>query len=65
MRGNNLDSESATMLAKVADEKRIMFFGIKHDQTEVDFSRRGLGSVEAILIASDLVVSEVSLTKVS
>jgi len=59
VRGNNLDKESATLLAKVATEKRIMLFGIKHDQKEADFSgqRPPLGPVDAILIANDLAVS--------
>ena len=63
VRGNKLDKESATLLAKVAREKRIMLFGIKHDQTEADFQRQGLGPVDAILIASDLSVSA-SVTEV-
>jgi len=57
VRGNSLDAESATLLAKVAREKRIMLFGIKHDQTEANFQYVGLGPEEAILIASDLSVS--------
>ena len=31
---NNLDVESATMLAKIGTEKRIMLSGMKLDQTE-------------------------------
>jgi len=61
VRGNNIDSESATMLAKVGTEKRIMLFGIKHGQVEANFVRHGdspsLGPVDAILIASDLQAS--------
>ena len=34
-----------------------MLFGIKHDQTEADFSHKDLGPADAILIASDLSVS--------
>ena len=64
VRGNNLDSDSATLLAKVGTQKRIMLFGIKHDQTEADFSNKSLGPVDAILIASDLAVSA-SLTNLS
>ena len=63
VRGNNLNTESATALAKVATEKRVMLFGIKHDQTEADFKGQSLGPVDAILIASDLSVSS-SLTTV-
>ena len=55
--GNELDSESATLLSKAAREKRVMLFGMKHDQTEADFSGQGLGSADAILIASDLSAS--------
>jgi len=62
MRGNNFDTVSATALAKVASEKRVMLFGIKHDQTEAIFCNEGLGPIDAILIASDIQVSEV-LTK--
>ena len=59
VRRNKLDSESANVLAKVATEKRVMLFGIKHDQTVADFSSQGLGPVDAVLIASDLRVSAV------
>lgn len=55
--GNRIDTESARALAKVATEKRIMLFGIKHDQKEANFNNHGLGPVDAILIASDLMVS--------
>ena len=57
VRSNNLNKESATLLAKNASEKRIMLFGIKHDQTEADLRYQGLGPEDAILIASDLTVS--------
>ena len=63
VRGNNLDATSATLLAKVTREKRIMLFGIKHHQTKADFQDQLLGPVDAILIASDLSVSS-SLTSV-
>ena len=64
VRRNNLDEESATLLAKAASQKRIMLFGIKHDQTEADFQHQSLGPVDAILIASDLSVSA-SVTELS
>ena len=64
VRDNQLDSESATLLSKVAREKCVMLFGIKHDQTEVDFRSQGLSPVDAILIASDLSVSP-SLTELN
>jgi Ran GTPase-activating protein (RanGAP) involved in mRNA processing and transport len=57
VRGNHLDSESATLLANVGTQKRIMLFAIKHDQTEADFCGNGLGAADAILIASDVSVS--------
>lgn len=63
VRGNRLDGESATMLAKVGAEKRIMLFGIKHDQKEANFRSEGLDSVDVILIASDLAVTA-QLTKI-
>ena len=59
VRGNSLDSESAHTLAKVATEKGVMLFGIKHDQKEANFSDQRLGPVDAILIASDLRVTAV------
>ena len=63
VRGNNLNVELAKKLAKIATEKRVMLFGIKHDQTEVDFRNKGLGLPDAILIANDISVSG-SLTQV-
>ena len=51
------------MLANVATEKRVMLFGIKHDQKEANFHNQSLGPVDAILMASDLAVSG-SLTSV-
>ena len=63
VRGNNLDTDSARALAEVATKKGVMLFGIKHDQKEANFHSQGLGSVDAILIASDLFVS-ISLVEV-
>ena len=57
MRGSHLGVDSAKLLAKVATPKRVMLFGIKHDQTEANFRGKGLGVADAILIASDLSVS--------
>ena len=51
---NELDVESATMLAKIGTEKRIMLSGMKQDQTTADFSYQRLMPEDAILIASDL-----------
>ena len=56
---NALDVESAKTLAKIGTDKRIMLSGIKHDQTEANFSGRGLSPADGILIASDLSVSAV------
>ena len=57
--GNKFDKESATLLSKAATEKRVMLFGIKHDQTEANFNRQYLKPADGILIASDLRVSAV------
>ena len=54
---NDLDIKSATMLAEIGKEKRIMLSGIKHDQTEAKFGGYTLQPAEGILIASDLRVS--------
>ncbi|KOO27154.1 hypothetical protein Ctob_012414 [Chrysochromulina tobinii] len=51
---NRFDVESATMLAKISVEKGIMLSGMKRDQTEADFSNKGLQPADAILIGSDL-----------
>ena len=59
---NNLDIESATMLAKIGTEKGILFSGMTRDQTEADFSNQGLQSADAILIGSDLKLMAVLTT---
>ena len=59
---NDLDVESANMLAKIGTEKRIMLSGMKCDQTEVDFSHQDLKPADGILIASDLVFMAVLTT---
>ena len=64
VRGNKLDNVSATALAKISAPKGIMLFGIKHGQKEASFHNQGLGPVDAILIANDLLVST-SLTNLS
>ena len=51
---NNLDLESATMLAKIGTEKGIMLSGMKRGQKVADFYKRRLGPADAILIASDI-----------
>eukprot|EP00900_Chrysochromulina_parva_P017261 jgi/Chrpa1/25536/Chrysochromulina_OHIO_Genome00026003-RA len=51
---NNLDVESATMLAKIGAERGIMHSGMKRDQTEVSFFNQSLQPADAILIGSDL-----------
>ncbi|EOD23708.1 hypothetical protein EMIHUDRAFT_254895 [Emiliania huxleyi CCMP1516] len=61
---NNLDKESATMLATVAKEKKISLCGIGLEQTSADFRGQGLEPNDSILIASDLGV-RASLTKLN
>ena len=61
---NNLDKESANMLATTAKEKKISLCGIAQDQKEVDFSNQYLGAIDAILIASDLSGVRASITQV-
>ncbi len=58
--GNQLDAESAKMLAEVAKLKDISLCGIQRDQTTADFSSYGLLPPDAILLASDL--SQASVT---
>ena len=57
VRGNALDVESAKLLAKVATEKRVMLFGITHDQRVADFQGKYLKPPDAVLIANDISVS--------
>jgi hypothetical protein len=52
--GNQLDAESAKMLAEVAKQKGISLCGIQRDQTTADFSKQNLKPRDAILLASDL-----------
>ena len=65
MRYNNLDTESATMLANIAKEKGISLCGIAPGQTEAnlqgDFGKR-MGPADAILLTADLAV-RASLTE--
>jgi hypothetical protein len=51
---NQLDAESAKMLAEVAKQKGISLCGIQRDQTTADFSNQNLKPPDAILLASDL-----------
>ena len=62
---NELDAESAKMLAEVAKLKGISLCGIQRNQTTANFSKQGLHSPDAILLASDLSQAVVtgSLTK--
>ena len=57
---NALDMQSATELSNIAKTKGISLSGITPDQTEVDFSRRGLKPHDAVLVASDLSQESVS-----
>jgi hypothetical protein len=52
--GNQLDAESAKMLAEVAKQEGISLCGIQRDQTTADFSKKNLEPPDAILLASDL-----------
>ena len=51
---NNLDAESAKLLAEVAKQKGISLCGILRDQTTADFSNQNLKLLDAILLATDL-----------
>ena len=63
VRGNGLDVQSARAPAKVATQKLVMLFGIKHNQDEASFQDQDLKPPDAILIANDICVSR-SLTQV-
>jgi hypothetical protein len=52
--GNQLDEESAKMLAEVAKQKGISLCGIRRDQTTANFRNKDLLPPDAILLASDL-----------
>jgi Leucine-rich repeat (LRR) protein len=52
--GNQLDAESAKMLAEIAKQKGISLCGIRRDQTTANFHFRQLKLPDAILLASDL-----------
>ena len=64
--GNQLDAESAKMLAEVAKQKGVSLCGIQRDQTTADFFNKGLKLSDTILLASDLSQAVVtgSLTQV-
>ena len=65
LRYNNLDTESATMLAIIAKEKRISLCGIGPDQTEANLrgeAFRRMGPTDAILLTADL-AARASLTE--
>ena len=51
---NELDAESAKMLAEVAKQKGISLCGIQRSQTTADFSNQSLKPPDAMLLASDL-----------
>ena len=62
VRFNNMNTESATMLASIAKEKKISLCGITPDQTQADFRPRDrdrgpfMTSADAILLTADLAV---------
>ena len=67
MRYNNLDTESATMLANIAKEKGISLCGITPGQTEANMQGsypNFMKPADAILLTADLAV-RASLTSVS
>ena len=51
---NNIDVESAIILAQISREKKITFCGIAPGQTVADFTGQGLGPVDSILISASL-----------
>jgi hypothetical protein len=51
---NELDVESAKMLAEVAKQKGVSLCGIQRDQTTADFSHSLYEPPDAIMLASDL-----------
>ena len=66
MRCNQLDTESATMLANSAKEKGISLCGIAPGQTEANLQGslgKRMGPADAILLTADLAV-RASLTSV-
>ena len=67
LRYNDLDTESATMLATIAKEKNISLCGITPDQTEAHMQGSAfgnqMGAADAILLTADLAVRR-SLTQV-
>jgi hypothetical protein len=64
--GNQLDVESAKMLAEVTKQKCISLCGIQRDQATADFCDKRLQPPDAILLASDLSQAVVTggLTKI-
>ena len=62
LRFNNLDTESATLLATIAKEKGVSLCGIKPDQTEANLQGKPglrMGPLDAILLTADLAVRAV------
>ena len=57
---NELDVESAKMLAEVAKQKSISLCGIQRNQTTADFKHQVLKPADALLLASDLSKAGVS-----
>jgi hypothetical protein len=57
---NQLDAESAKMLAEVAKQKGISLCGIQRDLTTASFYMEELQPPDAILLASDLLQAVVT-----
>jgi len=58
--GNQFDIESSKLLVEAVADKDISLCGIEADTTSIDFSKSGLKSPEAMLLASDLSKAGVS-----
>ena len=63
--GNKFDTDAASMLLKAKQEnpKLTTLCGFKGDETSIDFSDKGLGPADAMLIAPEISVMA-SLTEV-
>ena len=62
---NQLDAESVTMLLKIKAEKSNLrtLCGLTHKETNINLFHKGLGSADAMLLASDIAVMA-ELTKI-
>jgi hypothetical protein len=66
VRGNQLDTESAIKLSGIATEKRIMIFGIEHNQASADLSGANLSGASMMFCCScDMMMHVLMLTQPS